>query len=69
MIDRINSLLLELSSYHRGKDDILYQAVSKRLSKSLETYDYELSRSVNYLASRRPDKLMRKLNRNDITNK
>ena len=61
--DRILNLLDTLSNYHRSREDCIFDALNFRLDKSLETYTLELDASLNYLAHRKPDKLMRKLNK------
>ena len=64
MITRnIQSLLEDLCNYHRNREDIIYEAVSKRLDKSLQSYNDELEDSLKYLKNRKPDRLMRKLNK------
>lgn len=61
--NNINNLLCELSKYHRSKSDIIYDCINNRLNKSLESYNSELNDSFEYLARRKPEKIMRKLNR------
>ena len=63
IVTTITNLLQELSNYHRTRSDALYDAISKRLDKSLYSYAEELDDSFNYLKNRKPDKLMRKINR------
>ena len=64
MITRnIQSLLEDLCNHHRNREDIIYEAVSKRLDKSLQSYNDELEDSLKYLKNRKPDRLMRKLNK------
>lgn len=57
----LNSLLEELHEHHRSRDAIFIAAVVQRLDKSLASYDSDLMESVEYLARRKPDRLMRKL--------
>lgn len=59
--DRINGLLDMLNQYHHTKDEALYRATAARLDKVLDTYVEELETSVDYLARRTPETLMRKL--------
>lgn len=63
IIKDIDILLQELSKYHRSRADAFYDAVAKRLDKSLDAYNSDLDDSFNYLQRRKPDKLMRKLNK------
>lgn len=63
ILNQINDLLNELSNYHRSKGDVIYIAISKRLDKSLQSYNEELEDSFKYLQNRKPDNLMRKLNK------
>ena len=63
IIKNINILLQDLSKYHRSSADAFYDAVAKRLDKSLDAYNSDLDDSFNYLQRRKPDKLMRKLNK------
>jgi hypothetical protein len=63
IVNEINTLLLDLTNYHRPKETVLYYAVSQRLDKSLKSYTEELYDSFKYLQNRKPDKLMRKLNK------
>lgn len=61
--NNINNLLYELSKHHRSKPDIIYDCINNRLNKSLESYSSELNDSFEYLARRKPEKIMRKLNK------
>lgn len=63
IIKQINELLDDLSKHHRPKGDVIYEAISKRLDKSLQTYNDDLNDSFKYLQNRKPDNLMRKLNK------
>lgn len=59
----IFSLLQELDNYHRSRDKIIYEAISIRLNKSLKSYADDLDYSLQYLSNRKPEKIMRKLNK------
>ena len=63
IVKNINDLLQELSKYHRTRADALYDAIATRLDKSLHSYTSDLDDSFNYLQRRKPDKLMRKINK------
>lgn len=60
---QLQNLITELQDYKTDKNSFLIQAVSDRLTKSLETYNHELKLSLDYLERSDALRVMKKLNK------
>ena len=47
--DVYHQMLEEMSSYHRPKEELIYEYVQKRLSQSLKSYYDQLRKSAYYI--------------------
>ena len=58
----IMSVFNDIDSMNVNKYEVFYKSVEERLSKSLSTYDSELSKSLDYLERKDAVKVMRRIN-------
>lgn len=57
------SMIEELQSYKRPKEELLIQYMTQRLDQSLDSYIKDLNSSTEYLSRRNSVKLVRKINK------
>lgn len=64
MLDKLNAILKDLES-HKGNSnvDVLYEAIQKRLEKSLQTYYKELMDSFQLLEKKNSVRMLKKINK------
>ena len=64
MLNKLNNILKDLES-HKGNSnvDVLYDAVQKRLEKSLQTYYKELLDSFQLLEKKNSIRMLKKINK------
>lgn len=63
MKEELCNIITELSKRHRNRNDVFYDCVEKRLQKSLNTYEKEITETYNFLTRRNEYRMMRKINR------
>lgn len=61
MKDLYIRMIQTLQEYKHTPEDRLIHYMSERLDKSLDTYNTELSTSIEYLGRREPSKMVRKI--------
>lgn len=59
----LETMLSDMSKYHRDKNEILVSAITERLNNSLKVYYKELSDSLDYLRKKDELKMLKKMNR------
>ena len=57
----LNNILIELQEHHGNKSEVLAKCIQQRLDKSISTNYSDLSKSVDYLASKNSMKVVKKL--------
>lgn len=61
MESKLEHIRTQLTNRHRPKVDIMEQAISERLNKSLLTYDDELDSGVTYIKNKSELNVLKKL--------
>ena len=64
--DRLYIINKDLQEHKRPRDEVMEQAITDRLSSSLESYLYDIGVSYSYLADRSPTRLYGRLSRRKI---
>lgn len=58
----LNVILNELRKHHRCKDEILTEAINKRLNLTLDNYTKHMDTMLNTLSKKDEKKILRKVN-------
>ena len=58
----LNFILNELRKHHRCKDEILTEAINKRLNLTLDNYTKHMDTMLNTLSKKDEKKILRKVN-------
>lgn len=61
--DKLLQVKIDLKSHHRSKDEVLYYLIQKRLFESLNSYNIDMKKSLEYLSKCDGRKMLRRLNR------
>ena len=56
----INTIIKDLSFYHRNRNDLINMYVQERLNKSLQEYYHSILKTFDYLNSRNDVNLLKK---------
>ena len=60
---KLKSILKCVQNFSTDKDEVLAEAVSARLQKSLDSYNDQVTKSLRYLSDKNSIRMMKKLNR------
>ncbi len=59
--NNLQALKEELKNYHRDRKQLEKQYVAERLEKSLNTYYSDLKTRVEYLETRKPESILKRI--------